>query len=77
LDAGTWAAFVPQKSGWVRCSYPELDTALRWIRETNGRVLEQNINQECRLHVELPLDQWSDWEARCAQYGSPVQLENP
>lgn len=75
LDAGTWAPFVPQKTGWVRCAYPELDTALRWIRETNGRVLEQNINQECRLHVELPLDQWSAWEARCAQYGSPVQLE--
>lgn len=74
LEAGTWVPFVPVGTFWVRCDYPHLSTALRWIREVAGKVKSQQVDNACILEVEVPEPMQTLWKSKCLAYGSPVQI---
>jgi putative IMPACT (imprinted ancient) family translation regulator len=76
LAAGAWVPYVPVQTWWVHCDYPDLSTALRWIREVEGTVRSQRVDSQCVLEVDIPEHLESQWKARCLAYGSPLQLVN-
>ncbi|ORF04455.1 IMPACT family protein [Snodgrassella alvi] len=42
---------------WLYCDYAHLSEAMRWCRQQQAQIIQQDLQQQCCLSVRLPLAQ--------------------
>lgn len=61
-----------EKTVWLKCGYPSLNDAIRIAKQFQADILEQDLQLDCRLTVNLPLE---NYEACVAAWERTRQIE--